>query len=301
MDAFLPPRQAAQMKTLLQFNATSSGRDKVFRLVQAATNLYVWNLHSKLDKTHRQQLETLSKSLGTTRSFLKLGNFLNSFDGALKALRIDDSLLRFILTTSKIQSTLQTLFDNLLFLHALGLLRLSDKVRQRMTSTKTKMSFISGLLSLWRDLYELTRIVDHETRKAGRRRRNLSEECHVIEEKTINAGLETTSTTRTKRGHRVGGDSIDAGGGGGNDLFHPSLTTISVKDLDWPKFAVFLWRHHFPLCVDAIKSSVDIVVPAKNVGVVRDVNQGFALVCGLVSSICGLMTAWNPAYRLSPS
>ena len=174
----MPPRQAAQMKTLLQFNATSSGRDKVFRLVQAATNLYVWNLHSKLDKTHRQQLETLSKSLGTTRSFLKLGNFLNSFDGALKALRLEDSVLRFILTTSKFQSTFQTLFDNLLFFHALGLLSLSDKVRLKMTSTKTKMSFISSLLSLWRDLYELIRIVDAETRKAGvRRKRNVSEEC----------------------------------------------------------------------------------------------------------------------------
>jgi len=287
MDIILPPRQATMVKTLLQFNATASGRDKVFRLAQTLTNLYLYHCHSHLDKNRQKQLKSLSSSLGSTRSFLKLGNFLNSFDGALRALRLEDSVLRFILTTSKFQSTLQTLFDNLLFLHALGLLSLSDKVRLRITSTKTKMSFISSLFSLWRDLYELIRIVDAETKKAGiRRKRNVSEEGG--EEKSV---VESTASG-SKRAPR---DSLDAG------LFHPSLTSTSVKDLDWPKFVAFLWRHHFPLCVDVIKNSVDVVVPAKNVGLVKDVNQGFVLLCGLVSSVCGLMTAWNPAYRLSPS
>jgi len=292
MDALLPPRQATQVKTYLQFMATASGRDKVFRLAQTLTNLYLYKCDSLLEKTEKQRLKALSSSLGSTRSFLKLGNFVNSFDGALKALRIEDTLLRFILATSKLQSTIQTLLDNFLFLHALGLLRLSDRVRLRMTSTKTKLSFISGLLSLWRDLYELIRVIDQETKKAGVRRRKVSEGGAGEEGTKIQGGDASLGAARSKRSQYGDGD---------NGLFHPSLMRTSVKDLDWPKFAVFLWRHHFPLCVDALKNGVDIVVPSKNVGVIKDVNQGFVLMCGLVSSVCGLMTAWNPAYRLSPA
>lgn len=297
MEAILPPAQAALLKTYLQFNASTSGRDKVFRLIQSVTNLYLWNFSSDLEKFERQNLKHLSSSLGTTRSFLKLGNFLNSFDGALKASRLDDSLLRFILTTSKLQSTIQTLFDNLLFLHALGILLLADKSRSRMQSIKTKLSFISSLLSLWRDLYELIRVVDMETKKAGRKRTvsgggergTVPEEDRPVLDKS---GIRRKAHSRCKEGMV---DSPDSG------LFHPSLTTASVKDLDWPKFVVFLWRNHFPLCVDVIKNSVDVVVPAKNVGLIKEVNQGFALFCGLVSSVSGLMTTWNPAYRLVPS
>ena len=170
MDAILPPREAAVLKTVLQFNASTAGRDKVFRLLQTTTNLYLWNFSSRLGKDEKDRLKHLSSSLGSTRSFLKLGNFLNSFDGALKAIRIEDPLLRFILTVSKFQSTVQTLFDNLLFLHGLGLLALSERSCHRMKSIKTKLSFIGGLLSLWRDLYELIRVIDHETRKAGRKK-----------------------------------------------------------------------------------------------------------------------------------
>jgi len=297
MEELLPPRQAALLKTYLQFNASTSGRDKVFRLVQSVANLYLWKHSTELEEDEKRNLQQLSSSLGTTRSFLKLGNFLNSFNGALTASKLEDSLLRFLLTTSKLQSTIQTFFDNLLFLHGLGLMILADKSRARMQSIKTKLSFLSSLLSLWRDLYELTRIVDIETKKAGRKRTvsgggvsppSTSEDGHI----TSHSAIRQKSLARSKDGLVY---SFNRG------LFHPSLTTTSVRDLDWPKFVVFLWQNHFPLCMDVIKSSVDAVVPARNVGIVKEVNQGFVLFCGLVSSVCGLMTAWNPAYRLVPS
>ena len=96
MEELLPPRQAAQLKTYLQFNASTSGRDKVFRLIQSVANLYLWKHSTELEEEEKRNLQQLSSSLGTTRSFLKLGNFLNSFNGALTASKLEDSLLRFL-------------------------------------------------------------------------------------------------------------------------------------------------------------------------------------------------------------
>jgi len=157
-----------------------------------------------------------------------------------------------------------------------------------------------SLLSILRDLYELLRVADEEARKevARTKRKKTTSGPTVMtfegdqEEESTKSILLASSHERKQLPQSRVTDS--------SNLFRPSLQGTTIKDLDWTRFVLFLWRYHFPLCLDALKTGVDLLTPLKNLGIVKGPNQGLSLACGLTSSVIGLATAWNPIYRLSP-
>jgi len=326
------------IRSLIQYNAKTSGRDKFFRLLQNIINFYLWRANlkttgrpSKEDESLRG-LQHLADSLSSCRQLLRLGNFLSAFDAALKSLHLDDGVLRFLLTTSKLQSALDVFLDNLLFVHKLGFYSLTPGGLSSVKGNKDKFSFLSVFLSLLRDFYEIMSIVEHEVRREKETKRrfkarrpgsqsNLNSlvddkskpQSHLndpvserIAPKTVDfcpgddatSKLIDTTTTTTTTNANV---NINAKAPTSNGLFYPSSSPTSIRDIDLPKFLQFLWTHHFPLCLDTIKNGADLVLPMKNVGLITDVEQGFVYICGMTSSLCGIFTIWNPVHRLVPA
>ncbi|XP_064649867.1 peroxisomal membrane protein 11B-like [Lineus longissimus] len=55
-----------------------------------------------------------------------------------------------------------------------------------------------------------------------------------------------------------------------------------------------------PLLLDTAKNGADLFLPMSTLGYIK-VSPGFQGVCGIISSLVGILTVWNSGYRLVPS
>ncbi|XP_035210555.1 peroxisomal membrane protein 11A-like [Stegodyphus dumicola] len=149
------------MDTIIKLNNQSSGRDKIFRLVQYSSRLIWASLENKnSDKELINQLKNLEYSLSTGRKLYRFGRSLDTFYAALNTLHLDDPVLRFSITLSKINMAMYLFTDHIIWLGRVGLLSI-DKEKWSKLSYKLWLYYLT--MNLTRDFYEIMSVMNNFT------------------------------------------------------------------------------------------------------------------------------------------
>lgn len=143
----------------LQLNAKSAGKDKIYRLLQYGCKL-LWYILWKY-KSNKEYIEILKKiesSMSSTRKVMRLAGSYDAIQNALKTIHIDNDFLRIILTGCNINNACYLFLDNLSWLNSTGVIQV--KQVEKLNKWSNKFWLFSSILSITRDIYEITNKVD---------------------------------------------------------------------------------------------------------------------------------------------
>lgn len=146
------------MDKLVKFNTQSSGRDKLFRLVQYSSRI-IW---ANLEKHNRNKdlinkLKNLEYTLSTARKLYRFGRCSDTLYSALSSINLNDPTLRHTITLSRINNALYLLTDHIIWLGRAGVANI-DNAKWSRLSYKLWLYYL--VLNLGRDVYEIARIID---------------------------------------------------------------------------------------------------------------------------------------------
>ncbi|XP_066301228.1 peroxisomal membrane protein 11B-like [Branchiostoma lanceolatum] len=139
------------MESFINFTAQTKGRDKLFRTVQYGSIF----LRAVLGSTNTDvvnKMKKLESQVSMTRKLMRFGKSLDSVEAARRASKLQDELLRVLLTASHTNRSIFLLFDHLVWLGRAGVLQ-TDVDRWNWLSLR--FWFLSTVLSLLRDLYSM--------------------------------------------------------------------------------------------------------------------------------------------------
>ncbi|CAH1241928.1 PEX11B [Branchiostoma lanceolatum] len=139
------------MEAFINFTAQTKGRDKLFRTVQYGSIF----LRAVLGSTNTDvvnKMKKLESQVSMTRKLMRFGKSLDSVEAARRASKLQDELLRVLLTASHTNRSIFLLFDHLVWLGRAGVLQ-TDVDRWNWLSLR--FWFLSTVLSLLRDLYSM--------------------------------------------------------------------------------------------------------------------------------------------------
>ncbi|XP_050697868.1 peroxisomal membrane protein 11B-like [Eriocheir sinensis] len=150
------------MDVWVKLNASTTGKDKIFRLVQYLSRLVWHNLESRKNlRDTVARLKILESTFSTFRKLLRLGKSLEVLHGALRTLHLHDVVLRVTLTLSRIHQFLFLLADHIIWVGRAGLW---DINRDKWTRISNKFWLGSIILNLLRDAYEVLVVMKRRMR-----------------------------------------------------------------------------------------------------------------------------------------
>ena len=191
-------------------------------------------------------------------------------EAALKNIHIEDHFLRYTLTSSNLNQALYLLLDNTLWLESIGIVELKNK--ESLLQYSNKFWLFSTLLSLARDIHDLFGIIQNDE-LIQKQQHDLS----PISKYTLNekSGAYTSSLKNKKT---------------------ISARRLVVRILKIISIVCFNKRNH-PLLLDTLKNCFDILLPLNSLKFVN-LSPGMQGLCGLISSLIGLITIWDTKLKL---
>ncbi|CAI9720456.1 membrane 11B-like [Octopus vulgaris] len=232
------PAQMGPVKELtdhyIQFVSKTSGRDKLCRLIQYSSKFAWWYIQkSHYQAPLVQKLKLLDSSISTSRKMFRFGKSFELLNSTLKTLHVDDIVLRTLISLAKINNALYLLFDNLIWLDRVGMLKVN---RSKISELSAQFWLASILCSIGRDFYQL--------------------------------GCITNNT--------------------------------AMKNCSQLQLYVFSLLKNKPLLFDLIRNTTDLPLPMAMLHHVN-LSPGVLGLLGMISSYIGILTEWNPDYKIFPS
>ncbi|XP_053212950.1 peroxisomal membrane protein 11B-like [Panonychus citri] len=151
------------MEQLMRLNSQTSGRDKVLRLWQFSFRL-AWSLLEKKSSSNMEtiaRLKEVESLIGFSRRLLRLGRSVDLMYSSMSSLSISDPILRMIVTSSRISSSLFLFADHLVWLKKVGLLQIDES---KWSDTSNRFWLYSSILNLLRDCHEIKLLIESEQR-----------------------------------------------------------------------------------------------------------------------------------------
>lgn len=151
---------------LIKYNAQTTGRDKICRLVQYTSKFLKWYwTQYGIDKDLVKKCQNLEGALGSTRKAIRIGKSLDMLQGAITSLKIDDSFIRRCLVLSKLSMAGYLFVDHFIWAAKLDLIRSDAK---RLARTASWFWLAAILSNLARNFYDISVIVRAELRRRKR-------------------------------------------------------------------------------------------------------------------------------------
>lgn len=192
---------------------------------------------------------------------LRFGKCIDLFHGAQRTIHHTNIILRLTLTLSKIAQALYLYADHIIWLSRSGLTKSIDA--KKWNQTANKYWFVSIVVNLCRDFYELSRLIDQ----------------------SINSGNGKTNQTLYRW------------------LFDTNvkISTLSKRDLMKASFNVYSYVfENRAVFIDTTKNLCDVFIPLTALGYTQLKPRTVGLL-GVISSIAALIVLLHPAAKLQPS
>ncbi|XP_049877053.1 peroxisomal membrane protein 11B [Pectinophora gossypiella] len=146
------------MDIIIKVNNQSNGRDKLARLVQYTSRLIWHQLETRnANKYSVDRIKNLELTLSSFRKILRLGRCVDICYTALDTMHIEDPVLRFCLTTSKLAHSLYLYADHVVWLTKSGFLKTDTENWNR---TANRFWLLSIVANLARDFYEIYHLLE---------------------------------------------------------------------------------------------------------------------------------------------
>ncbi|XP_015917525.2 peroxisomal membrane protein 11B [Parasteatoda tepidariorum] len=149
------------MDSVIKFNNKSGARDKLFRLAQYSCKL-IWSTleNKKLNKELIKKLKDLETVLSTGRKLYRFGRGFETLYSCLGCMHLDDPVLHFTITFSKINTAMYLFVDHFIWLNRVGLINI-DKDKWSKLYYKFWLNFV--VMNLARDIYEIKKILERQS------------------------------------------------------------------------------------------------------------------------------------------
>ncbi|XP_017891446.1 peroxisomal membrane protein 11B [Ceratina calcarata] len=150
------------MDIIVKLNEQSAGRDKIIRLLQYGSRAY-WYYAQNIHCTQHsaEVLRSLEYTFSSFRKLLRLGRCLDSLYSALKVMKYPDVVIKITLAISKIAHALFLLADHIIWIGRVGLYRVNI---EKWSKVANKYWLMSVIMNLIRDIYEITKILEHHNK-----------------------------------------------------------------------------------------------------------------------------------------
>lgn len=194
-------------------------------------------------------------------SVLRFGKCIDVLYAAQKTIHHTNVTLRLTLTLSKIAQALFLYADHIIWLSRSGLAKSIDA--KKWNDTANKYWFVSIVMNLCRDFYELSRLID----------------------RTLNTGNGRTKQTL----YRWMFDT------------NANISTLSKQDLRRASlhFYAYVYENR-AIFIDTMKNLCDVFIPLTALGYTKLKPRTVGLL-GVISSIAAIIVLLQPAAKLQPS
>ncbi|NXF84643.1 PX11A protein, partial [Eubucco bourcierii] len=167
------------MEAFVDFTNRSQGRDQLFRATQYTCMLLSYLIEPKADKEKLvMKLKQLESSMSSGRKMFRLGNMVHALVAARRTTQLPDVVPRFCLTASNLTRALYFVCDTALWLKSVGLQPGIDKPKWQ--SWATKCYYISLLLNLGRDWYEISWRLEQAIQEEKTKENFCHQELHCV-------------------------------------------------------------------------------------------------------------------------
>ncbi|XP_078287953.1 peroxisomal membrane protein 11B [Rhinoraja longicauda] len=249
------------MDAWVHFTARSQGRERLLRSAQYASALLAYSLRrSGASPELVMRLTQLEAHLSLGRKLLRLGSSVESVEAAKRSIHLPDLTLRLCVTIAHLNRAIYLGCDNLLWAGKVGLAPRLDL--EKWSQRSYRYYLFALLMSLSRDVYELSVLAEREERSHGK---------------------------------GPGGEGPGAQGPGGPGV---ALTPVG-RGLARLRLLWGVLRSNPPLLLDLVKNSCDLLIPLDRLGMVRT-SPGVVALCGLTSSLLSIVSIAQPWLKLKP-
>ncbi|XP_022366856.1 peroxisomal membrane protein 11A isoform X1 [Enhydra lutris kenyoni] len=163
------------MDTFIRFTNQTQGRDRLFRATQYTCMLLRYLLEPKAGKEKVvMKLKKLETSVSTGRKWFRLGNLVHAVQATQQSVHATDLVPRICLTLANVNRVIYFICDTVLWVRSVGLASGINKEKWRMWAVRHY--YYCLLLSLARDLYELSLQMEQAARDRARMEQSLSQE-----------------------------------------------------------------------------------------------------------------------------
>lgn len=257
----------------------TSGRDKIYRSCQYGGKFVWWSLEQRQGHEEiTRKLKLLETHLGTSRKLFRIANSISFLQAALKSLQKEDNVLVVLITLSKLNSALYLFFDHLIWAYRVGLVEVDAKYYSKLSN---RFWLTTIFLNLSRDLYEFLLLLNDLS--------EIAKECG--EPQNFNRSQKTTVHHPTNNNCNVNGISRRRVSWQSDVEIRPTYQLTPQNLLG------IVWGDRKEVVLDTIRNLCDLFLPASSLGYV-DLNPGQQGMCGLISSLIGLLGVWDSRYKL---
>ncbi|XP_023657141.1 peroxisomal membrane protein 11B [Paramormyrops kingsleyae] len=262
------------MDSWVRFSAQSQAKDRLFRAAQYACTLLGYTLlKGGANRDLLSKVKLLESHLSLARKLLRLGNSADALEAAKRAVHLSDSVLRFCITVAHLNRAMYFACDNVLWAGRTGLLSGLDQDKWGQRSFRYYLFAL--ILSLTRDAYEISLLMERESRGTG------------ASWKTPSRGLCSPA--------QENGEALVGAASEPPCLLAPLPTHLRRRLL----LLAAVLRGNPPLALDLLKNLLDIFIPLDRLGLYRT-GPGFVGACGLASSVLSILTMVYPWLKLKP-
>lgn len=192
---------------------------------------------------------------------MRFGKCIDVLYAAQRTIHHTNVTLRLTLTLSKIAQALFLYADHIIWLSRTGLVKSIDA--KKWNDTANKYWFVSIVMNLCRDFYELSRLID----------------------RTLNSGNGRNNQTLYRW------------------LFDTNANISSLSKNDFGKASLHAYSYVYEnraIFIDTMKNMCDVFIPLTALGYTKLKPRTVGLL-GVISSIAAIMVLIQPAAKLQPS
>uniref|UniRef100_A0A8C8ZA42 Peroxisomal biosis factor 11 alpha n=1 Tax=Prolemur simus TaxID=1328070 RepID=A0A8C8ZA42_PROSS len=174
------------MDAFTRFTNQTQGRDRLFRATQYTCMLLRYLLEPKAGKEKVvMKLKKLETSVSTGRKWFRLGNVVHAVQATEQSIRATELVPRLCLTLANLNRVIYFICDTILWVRSIGLASGINKEKWR--TWAARHYYYSLLLSLGRDLYEISLQMEQVAHNRAKREKPSSQdplEYSVADEET---------------------------------------------------------------------------------------------------------------------
>ncbi|XP_011377956.1 peroxisomal membrane protein 11A isoform X2 [Pteropus vampyrus] len=163
------------MDAFIRFTNQTQGRDRLFRATQYTCMLLRYLLEPKAGKEKVvMKLKELESSVSTGRKWFRLGNVVHAVQATQQSTHATDLVPRVCLTFANLNRVVYFICDTVLWVRSVGLTSGINQEKWRMWAARHY--YYSVLLSLVRDLYEISLQMEQVAHDRAKREKSLSQD-----------------------------------------------------------------------------------------------------------------------------
>ncbi|XP_004455258.1 peroxisomal membrane protein 11A isoform X1 [Dasypus novemcinctus] len=216
------------MDAFVRFTNQTQGRDRLFRATQYTCMLLRYLLEPKAGKEKViMKLKNLESSVSTGRKWFRLGNVVHAVQATQHSFQATDLVSCLCLTLANLNRAIYFICDTVLWVRSVGLSSGIRKEKWRMWAARHY--YYSLLLTLARDLYEISLQMEKVAHDRAKREKSLSQNPF---------------------GYNVADEETD---------WLQSLLLLLFRSL----------KTHPPLLLDTVKNLCDILNPLDQLGICK--------------------------------